>query len=674
MCGIQNVTRKHGTYYYRKLIRLGADKPFRIRFSLKTTSRRRAGLLAPALTLFCERVAMNMMSKMARDGLDSAQRAEIFRRQILVERDRLEAMHANLHVLPPEDHDDIGKALTLRLGASEMAAQDGVMQGKVEDFLVARVDPDNDDEDIVVLAWSDLAASIEHEGAEQAAVARLAELGVEQSALREAMARKVVNEARIVAICEFREVLANPGAAYAPVPRTEYEPTMQCGTAVPTSPALPPTQPAVAGPYGTMTATEALEKFFAHNPRTGGKDGQSRRKNGQAWTAKTRKQAGVAARFLDDVLEGRALAQITHDDLVKLNDCFERVHGATLLRSPKQQDMTLLEIVDEYEAVIAENEKLTAKLAQQAKVGKDGADTPTLLTRKDLGLSLVTTNRHFGFLRQLTTWFSRHHPIAELDYSAFIMKKQGNAREDRQRYTEEQGRMIFSLPPWTGTSSPKRRMQPGNSIVHDSWYWVPMIAWYTGMRLDEICGLQLDEVKFEGGLWQIEVKPNSLRGLKTVGSTRVLPVASQLLKLGFDKYVEALRAEGEWLLFPELLPESGIGTLGRAFYKTRWTHLAKQLPFLVDGQANHSFRHTAIDAMKAAGISSEIRADFAGHKLASETEGRYSNAHMELLRKAAETIPKVTEHLEPSPINLLPKRLRQPRKARPKRSDARGSE
>lgn len=72
MSSIQNVSRRHGTYYFRKLIRLGADKPFRLRLSLKTTSHRRAGLLAPALTLICERVAMNMMSKMARDGLDSA--------------------------------------------------------------------------------------------------------------------------------------------------------------------------------------------------------------------------------------------------------------------------------------------------------------------------------------------------------------------------------------------------------------------------------------------------------------------------------------------------------------------------------------------------------------------------------------------------------------------------
>lgn len=68
MCGIQNVARKQGTYYYRKLIRLGLISPFWLRLTLKTTSRRSAALLAPALTLFCERGAMNTKAKMAREG------------------------------------------------------------------------------------------------------------------------------------------------------------------------------------------------------------------------------------------------------------------------------------------------------------------------------------------------------------------------------------------------------------------------------------------------------------------------------------------------------------------------------------------------------------------------------------------------------------------------------
>lgn len=56
----------------------------------------------------------------------------------------------------------------------------------------------------MILARSDLAALIEHGEAEQAAVARPAELGVEQPPSREAMARKIVNDARTVALREYR--------------------------------------------------------------------------------------------------------------------------------------------------------------------------------------------------------------------------------------------------------------------------------------------------------------------------------------------------------------------------------------------------------------------------------------------------------------------------------------
>lgn len=89
-------------------------------------------------------------------------------------------MHANLQIFPPEDHEDVGKALSLRLGAGEMAAMDAATLGKVDDILVARFDPEADDEPLVVTAWSDLAASIAQEGAEEAAISRLAETGVDR--------------------------------------------------------------------------------------------------------------------------------------------------------------------------------------------------------------------------------------------------------------------------------------------------------------------------------------------------------------------------------------------------------------------------------------------------------------------------------------------------------------
>ncbi|QHL92022.1 hypothetical protein GVO57_14100 (plasmid) [Sphingomonas changnyeongensis] len=91
---------------------------------------------------------------------------------------------------------------------------------------------------------------------------------------------------------------------------------------------------------------------------------------------------------------------------------------------------------------------------------------------------------------------------------------------------------------------------------------------------------------------------------------------------------------------------------------------AEAVGLVMSGELTHSFRHTVINAMKGVEISPELRAGFAGHKLSSETEGRYSKAHMASLRKPATAIPNVTDHLEPLPVTLLPARLRAPRKAR----------
>lgn len=118
-----------------------------------------------------------------------------------------------MQIVPPADHDDVDKALALRLDAGELAATDGVRKGRIDDFLVARINHKDDDDPIVVMAWSDLAASIAQEGADEAASARLAEIGIGHSDLRATMARKVVNQARIEAIREFRQVLINPGKA-----------------------------------------------------------------------------------------------------------------------------------------------------------------------------------------------------------------------------------------------------------------------------------------------------------------------------------------------------------------------------------------------------------------------------------------------------------------------------
>ena len=664
-----NLTRKNGTWYFRRLVRLGPDKPFRIRVSLRTNCRKRASLLSAALTVFCEHAAMSFSTNPRAQGLTAEQRAEIFRRQLIIERDQLEILHARLQISPcdfPDHEGGVERALSLRLAAIKIAADEERIHGDVQEFLVAEEDPslDEDSEQILyILAWSDLQKALNLQSATEAALARLADMGIPSSDVRAAIARNAVATARIEAIKEFRGKLADPGSAFPSVPVAGYEQIGHATAQAALSEAA--CAPLSAGKWATMTPTEAVEKFFEHNPRTGGVDGKARRKSGEPWTDKTREQFKLPALLLEQVMYGRPLSTVTHDDLVQLNKCFAGLHGPSFRKSPDHRSMTIWQIVEETDARVKLSEKAAAKSARQkGKSNQPYAAQKTSLTRDDLGLGLSTTNRHWGFLRQLTTWFGKHHPLSPLDYSAFIESDKRDARDQRDAYTENQGRQLFSLPPWTGYASHSRRMERGDLLVHSAWYFVPMISWYTGMRREEICALRLDDIVEDDGYWQFECRPTEIRRLKTTTSARSVPFANELMRLGLPGYAQALREAGETMLFPELVAESGKGTMGDAYYKTIWLKIAKGLPFLKPGQGTHSFRHTVSTSMKGAGIPADVRADFLGHKLSSETEGRYSKVQINLLRQAAQAIPEVTSHLEPFPTTLLPERLRAPRKSR----------
>lgn len=654
MHAIQNLSRKCGTYYFRRQIRLGRDKPFRIRVSLRTHQHSRARFMGPALSLACEKLAMNLMRNIAATSLTAAQRREIFQRQILLERDRLEQLHAQMLVAAPEDHDLIEDALKLRLDAGEIANLSAVANGSIDDFLVTGSSLDDDpDKPMVVMAWSDIEKEVQGTPPAEAAAAHLADLAVSETPITLALARKIIHQAKVEAIREFRATLADPSLAYGPVPLM---------SAAPIAPQMPPPVivPAVANTataasadpsgddeWARLKPTEAAARFIDHNPRTGGADGQARKK-GSTWTAKTRDQFKLPALLLEQVMEGRPLAQIRQKDLLELNRCFNGLHGPSFRKSERQRAMPIQEIVRETNALVAEN-----------KISAD-----------QIGLGISTTNRHWFFLRQLTEWFSGHHPLAKLEYSAFIVEDDRDPRLLTEHYTEEQGRALFKLPPWTGSASWAKPFKPGEGIWHGAAYFVPLIAWYTGFRREEICGLELMDIEQHDGGWHFSVRPNATRRLKNAWSARLLPVADELIRLGFTSYVEALRAEGEILLFPELRAESGIGTMGDAFYKTVWTKCAAQLPFLKKGMAVHSFRHTLATGLKAVSVAEDVRADVLGHRIANETGGRYSKASdLDMLRSAVNKIPIVTDHLVAAPVTLLPTLVRKGRKARKPRQN-----
>lgn len=651
MTSIQYVSRKDGTYYFRRTVRLGDDKPFRLRLSLRTMNHRQAKAIAPALAMACEVVRRRLMTTMGRDGLSAAQRAEIFKRQMLRERDRIEAGHAELQLMDLGDQLPI-EALNFRLDAGEAVSRELANNGDTADFLFVRIPdesaPDDEDHPIEIMTWEDFAGSLAADNPHDAVTVHLDALGIEATALNRQMALRVVHQAAVEALREYKRNLENPGAAFMPVPVFGADvPTSSPPAYATSSTSYERTESPGALPsrWAMMTASQAAAAFIDANPRTGGHDGKSRKK-GSSWTEKTREQFKLPALLLEQVMAGKPLSTVTDFDLVELDRCFNSLHGPSFRKSPRHRQMTIQEIVEENAAAVREGE----------------------IAEDEIGLGIGTTNRHWGFLRQLTNWFQRHHPIADLDYTAFIIDDDRDQRLLRDTYSVDEGQVLFSLPPWTGCASERRRFAPGETIIHDSCYFVPMIAWYTGLRREEVCGLQLIDIDQEDGLWYFKVQDNDVRTLKTKTSRRLVPFASELVRLRLPEYVAALRIAGETLLFPELAAESGKGTRGDAYYKIHWKKTAARLDFLERGQAMHSFRHTVTDELKNLSVFEEVRADLVGHKIQSETGGRYSKAaRLAPLRAAVDQIPKVTSALTAPSLALLPAGMRKPRRARPQR-------
>lgn len=139
-------------------------------------------------------------------------------------------------------------------------------------------------------------------------------------------------------------------------------------------------------------------------------------------------------------------------------------------------------------------EEICREAGEEIKAGTRDAKT--------IGLQSTSTNRHFLFLKELMAWVGKQvDGVATIDWSDFLYEDDRDARDQRDAYTEEEGRQLFRLPIWTGSRSLGRRLEQGTEIWHDAGFWVLPIAWYTGCRREEICQLTLDDIGEENGIW-----------------------------------------------------------------------------------------------------------------------------------------------------------------------------
>lgn|GEM_PF-1031954 len=209
------------------------------------------------------------------------------------------------------------------------------------------------------------------------------------------------------------------------------------------------------------------------------------------------------------------------------------------------------------------------------------------------------------------------------------MAKPARKRKARLPFDADDIGEIFCKPAFTGFSGRADagyREQPGNQVVRDAKFWMPILALYTGARMEEIGATLVSEIREIDGVWAIDIVDRGDedddahdRSIKNEQSRRIVPLHKRLIDMGFIDYVREQDKAG--FLFPDLIPTVTKRGLRRTVKFSKWWSYfcaananvkgagmdAKKKPF-------HSFRHTAIRALRQPGVNPVLAYMLVGHE------------------------------------------------------------
>ncbi len=242
-------------------------------------------------------------------------------------------------------------------------------------------------------------------------------------------------------------------------------------------------------------------------------------------------------------------------------------------------------------------------------------------------ISTTTVNNILGYVSSFMKW-SRINGFVEVNFfEGMKLKKQIRQRDERDRFTEKEIKKIFQKHNYIEFTEVEKHKY--------SNYWTPLISVFSGMRLNEICSLYLDNIiqeKVNGRkkIWCFNILEEPDRPdkhLKTLSSKRVVPIHDNLIDLGFLEFVELLkkRHTNRQRLFQELKYGEGSYIRNVSYFFNK-----KYLPLLglkTDKKNFHSIRHTVVDHLKQKLVDISFINELVGHHHGNIDLDRYGKGY-----------------------------------------------
>lgn len=215
-------------------------------------------------------------------------------------------------------------------------------------------------------------------------------------------------------------------------------------------------------------------------------------------------------------------------------------------------------------------------------------------------ISKTTVKKYLRALKEFLAFCKKRRIITD-DFSDTIEISKRKETIEIEGFNRDELKAIFN---------PSFYPKKGN-IYHSYRFWIPLIALYTGMRLNEICQLYVDDVKYENKVWYFVLTDERKdQHLKNKQSKRNVPIHHKLIELGFIDFVKEIRAAKKSRLFYQLkyCQKNHYANAMSGWFAR---HL-KDLGLKDKNKVFHSFRHTVKPYLRDAGISQEYQNQICG--------------------------------------------------------------
>ena len=301
-----------------------------------------------------------------------------------------------------------------------------------------------------------------------------------------------------------------------------------------------------------------------------------------SWKAQTKEETLARLSLFQRLIGDIPLSKVTHSVICEYDETIQKV-PANVNKIPRFRDKSITEIV----------------------------------CMEDVEpMELNTLGKNLEKVRTLLKWGYNRRLITE-DFTPLLKKKMFTSTDSKRHpFTDSDIEALFLNDEMLGKKT--------KSLNKSYQFWVPLLALFTGARINELCQLYVEDVKREGKHWCISINKEKDKILKNDASKRLIPLSKTIVDIGFLKFVEQRKKENSERLFPELRK----GRDGVSSVASKWFALYKKRFGITDSKkVFHSFRNTVISHLKEKSFPESKIGGFVGHKSESITFDVYSQSY-----------------------------------------------